>query len=215
MIKAVIFDMDGVILDSEPIHYQVEKAIMNDNGLEFQFEDHTKYVGQTTRDLWDDLCSKYQLPKAESLADLDEKHYLDELKSGRIEPISGVKELIISLYEQGYKLIIASSAVRGNIEVVMNEFDLNKYFQGYVSGQDVLKTKPNPDIFLKAAEKIGVSPEHCLVVEDAKHGVAAAKSAGMTCIGFQNLNSGNQDLSEADVIVDKIEEIKIKHIQKL
>lgn len=215
MIKAVIFDMDGVILDSEPIHYEVEKKIMNDNGHDFQFEDHARYIGQTTRDLWDDLCTKHDLSEgAEKLAALDCHNYLNELKFGDIEPILGVKELIQSLYEQGYKLIVASSAVRENIEVVLGKFDLNTYFQGYVSGQDVKKTKPNPDIFLKAADKIGESPQNCLVIEDAKHGVAAAKSAGISCVAFRNLNSGNQDLSNADYIVNSIEEINIELIKK-
>jgi len=216
MIEAVIFDMDGVILDSEPIHYRVEKAIMKENGFDFQFEDHAGYVGQTTQDLWDDLCTKHHLPiGAEVLSAIDEKNYLNKLKNGSIQPIAGVKELIESLHNDGIKLIIASSAVRNNIEVVMDKFDIRKYFEGYVSGQDVQKTKPNPEIFLKAAEKLDVSPEDCVVIEDAKHGVEAAKSAGMLCIAFKNLNSGNQDLSKADVVVDRMEEINIEMIQNL
>ena len=216
MIKAVIFDMDGVILDSEPIHYNVEKKIMNNNNLDFQFEDHARYVGQTTRDLWDDLCIRHKLPEgAEKLAAIDCHNYLNELKHGKIVPITGVVNLINELYSKGIKLIVASSAVRENIEVVLEKFDLNKYFLGYVSGQDVRKTKPNPDIFLKAAERIDVQPENCLVIEDAKHGVEAAKSAGMTCIGFRNLNSGNQDLSKADLIVDAIDEINFDKLNSL
>lgn len=213
MIEAVIFDMDGVILDSEPIHYKVEKAIMKENGLDFQFEDHARYVGQTTRDLWDDLCKRHHLPDgAEVLSARDSEDYFNELKHGDIEPIAGIKELIQTLHRKGIKLIVASSSLRVNIEVVLDTFDIKKYFQGYVSGQDVKKTKPNPDIFLKAAKQLEVFPENCLVIEDAKHGVEAAKSAGMACIAFKNLNSGNQDLSKADKTVNEINEIKLEMI---
>ncbi|MFT7161627.1 MAG: HAD superfamily hydrolase (TIGR01509 family), partial [Bacteroidia bacterium] len=151
----------------------------------------------------------------EILSLLDNADYMQELKSGDIQPVPGVIELIKRLHEIEIPMIVASSAIRENIEVVTDRFGITKYFQGYVSGQDVERTKPNPDIFLKAAEKLNIEPENCLVIEDAKHGVEAAKAANMFCIGYRNLNSGDQDLSKADMIVDKIDEIKLNEINEL
>lgn len=217
MIKAVIFDMDGVIMDSESIHYKIEKAILKNNFNEpFEFEDHARFVGQTTQNLWRTICKERNLSQGfEILSLLDNADYMQELKSGDIQPVPGVIELIKRLHEIEIPMIVASSAIRENIEVVTDRFGITKYFQGYVSGQDVERTKPNPDIFLKAAEKLNIEPENCLVIEDAKHGVEAAKAANMFCIGYRNLNSGDQDLSKADMIVDKIDEIKLNEINEL
>ncbi|MFT7035335.1 MAG: HAD superfamily hydrolase (TIGR01509 family) [Cyclobacteriaceae bacterium] len=217
MIKAVIFDMDGVIMDSESIHYKIEKAILKNNFNEpFEFEDHARFVGQTTQNLWRTICKERNLSQGfEILSLLDNADYMQELKSGDIQPVPGVIELIKRLHEIEIPMIVASSAIRENIEVVTDSFGITKYFQGYVSGQDVERTKPNPDIFLKAAEKLNIEPENCLVIEDAKHGVEAAKAANMFCIGYRNLNSGDQDLSKADMIVDKIDEIKLNEINEL
>jgi HAD superfamily hydrolase (TIGR01509 family) len=217
MIKAVIFDMDGVIMDSEPIHYKIEKAILKNNFNEpFEFADHARFVGQTTQDLWRTICKERNLSQGfEILSLLDNADYMQELKSGDIQAVPGAIELIKRLHEIAIPMIVASSAIRENIEVVTDRFGITKYFQGYVSGQDLERTKPNPDIFLKAAEKLNIEPENCLVIEDAKHGVEAAKAAGMFCIGYRNLNSGDQDLSKADMIVDEIEEIKLNEINEL
>lgn len=112
-------------------------------------------------------------------------------------------------------MIVASSATRHNIETVMAKFEIEEDFEGYASGQDVSRPKPNPDIFLLAAEKLGLAPQDCVVIEDAKHGVGAAKSAGMPCIGYRNSSSGDQDLSEADKIVDHIDLITIDLLKEL
>ena len=217
MIKAVIFDMDGVIMDSEPIHYKIEKAILKNNFNEpFEFKDHARFVGQTTQDLWRTICKERNLSQGfEILSLLDNADYMQELKSGDIQPVPGVIGLIEKLHENGIPMIVASSAIRQNIEVVLDRFEITKYFQGYVSGQDVVLTKPNPDIFLKAAEKLNIAPDKCLVIEDAKHGIEAAKAADMFCIGYRNKNSGDQDLSKADMIVDEINEINLSEINEI
>jgi len=216
MIEGVIFDMDGVIMDSEPIHYKVEKAILANFEESFEFEDHARFVGQTTRDLWKTLCEERNLPQGfEVLALLDNADYMQELEKGEITPIAGLIELLKNLKAQKIPMVVASSAIRKNIDTVISRFDIRSYFEGSVSGQDVEKTKPNPEIFLKAAKVIDIKPENCLVIEDAKHGVAAAKAAGMFCIALRNLNSGNQDLSQADMIVNNLSEIDRNVVNQL
>lgn len=216
MIEGVIFDMDGVIMDSEPIHYKVEKAILSNFNEPFELQDHARFVGQATQDLWKTLCEERNLSQSfEVLALLDNADYMEELKSGEIAAIDGVVDLIKGLQSRGIPLVVASSAIRQNIEVVIDRLDIKQFFEGYVSGQDVEKTKPNPDIFLKAADLIKIEPAKCLVIEDAKHGVEAAKAAGMFCIGYKNLNSGNQDLSRADMVVEHLSDINLDKVNSL
>lgn len=216
MLEAVIFDMDGVILDSEPVHFGVEREMLERFGVEFQFEEHTGFVGQTTLDLWNALCAKYGIPEDPvALAREDNENYQSTLINTEIQPIPGVRELITELDRRYVKMVVASSAVRKNIDIVLNKFLLKEYFQGYVSGQDVFKTKPDPEIFLRASAMVGASPEKCVVIEDAAHGVHAAKNAGMTCIAYRNENSGRQDLTAADHIVESLSEINLNLIEGL
>ena len=216
MLKAVIFDMDGVLMNSEDIHYEVEKNILKRFDVDFKMEEHVRYVGQRTVDLWTGVCSDHGLASDPVLlAKEDNESYMLELQKGDFEPVSGIPELIDHLEECGIRMIIASSANRSNIEVVMEKFRLVDRFEGYASGQDVSRAKPNPDIFLLAAEKLRLEPENCLVIEDARHGVEAAKSAGMTCIGYRNPSSGDQDLSLANLIVDDINQLNVKLLNSL
>ena len=216
MIKAVIFDMDGVLMNSEDIHYEVERNILKRFNVDFQMEEHVKYVGQRTADLWKGVCVDHSLDvEPELLAKEDNANYMQELKKGEFEPVRGIPQLIDHLEENGIRMIVASSATRSNIDIVMNKFGIVDRFEGYASGQDVQRAKPNPDIFLLAAEKLGLDPADCLVIEDAKHGVEAAKAAGMICIGYRNPSSGNQDLSSADLITDDINELNIEVFNKL
>ncbi|MEO9964572.1 MAG: HAD family phosphatase [Reichenbachiella sp.] len=217
MLQAVIFDMDGVIMDSEPIHYDTEFEILKDFGVhEYPVEEHSKYVGMRTRDLWEGHIQKYGLSSSiQELTLKGDEAYIDRLRTGSFDPIAGVVDLIERLYQAGVKMIVASSASRENIKLVLDKFAIGNFFEGYVSSQDVERTKPNPDIFLLAAKKLDVDPAHCVVIEDAKHGVQAAISAGMKCIGYKNPNSGNQDLSKADLTLESHNNIDLKLLENL
>lgn len=217
MLEAVIFDMDGVIMDSEPIHYETEFEILKRFGVtEYPIEEHAKYVGMRTRDLWDGHIAKYGLDAtSEELTVEGDEAYIGALKENDFEPIAGLIDLLQRIKSGNIKMIVASSASRENIKLVLDKFAISDFFEGYVSSQDVKKTKPNPDIFLLAAKTLEVNPENCVVIEDAKHGVQAAVSAGMKCIGYRNQNSGNQDLSKADIILDSHDDIDLKLLEEL
>jgi len=209
MIKAVIFDMDGVIIDSEPIYLRVEMELFNKLGLTITEKDHDAFVGTTTRNMWEVLKNKFDISQSvDELVELERKSYDERLVSQKdLAPISGIIELIQSLNKIGMKLAIASSSLRSQIEIVVDLFKIRSYFLQLVSGDEVSKGKPEPDIFLLAAERLNAKPQECLVIEDSRNGVEAAKKAGMKCIGFQNPSSGRQDLSRADVVVGGIEGI--------
>ena len=124
-----------------------------------------------------------------------------------MEPIDGIRELLAELKALNIPAAIASSSPPVFIKAVLRKFDLLDHFECVVSGEEVERGKPAPDVYLKAAELLGVKPQDCMVLEDARHGVAAAKAAGMKCIGFVNPNSGNQDLSQADYVVHAVSEV--------
>ena len=210
MISCVIFDMDGVIIDSEPIYFEVEQQLFKEVGLELTREEHATYVGRS--DLWHSVKEKYQLDiDPDEITSKEKRRYLEIIKTSFDgDPIDGVSKLIKVLEEMGMTLVLASSSEMKNIELVLTKFDLIDYFDLRISGADLQTSKPHPEIFEKAAEMAKTPPENCLVIEDSANGVKAAKAANMTCIGYRNPNSGNQDLSYADWIIDSFDEFDFK-----
>jgi HAD superfamily hydrolase (TIGR01509 family) len=124
-----------------------------------------------------------------------------------LKPIQGIPELLEQLKRDGVLTAIASSSSRDFISLVVDRTGIRQYFDAFISGQELPESKPNPAIYLLAAQTLGVEPSECIVLEDAHLGVEAAKRAGMRCIGYRNPNSGAQDLSKADVVVDRMEKI--------
>ncbi len=211
MLKAVIFDMDGVIIDSEPVHMRLEGQIFKEMGIAVTEEEHHSFVGTTSYYMWGYLKNKYNLNQSiEELVEFDRERFYKYLNSEECEIIliDGVKEFIKSLYENGVKLAIASSSPLNVIEAVAKKFKLEQYFEAFITGDFVSKSKPEPDIFLLAAEKLDVNPDDCMVIEDSHNGVRAAKKAGMRCIGVNSDASGRQDISMTDLVINSFKEVK-------
>lgn len=208
--KAVIFDMDGVIIDSEPIHFEVDMQTMRDLGFDISSEELEKYVGTTNEYMFTDLKNKYNINQSiEEIINYKVELTKKKIIQSDLDPIEGIKELLVALKNKNIPTAIASSSPRSFIDVVVSKFNLQDYFKYIVSGEEVVHGKPAPDVYIETAKKLGLLTEECTVIEDSRNGVLAAKAAGMKCIGFQNINSGNQDLSKADIIVKSITEIKI------
>ncbi|NBC64595.1 MAG: HAD-IA family hydrolase [Bacteroidetes bacterium] len=210
MISCVIFDMDGVIIDSEPIYMKVEQDLFKEVGLELSHEEHATFVGRS--DLWKVLKEKYKLDiNIQEIHKKENERYLDIIKNSFDDsPIKGVVDVIEELHHNNIMLALASSSEMKNIELVLTKFGLLNYFNLRISGADLETSKPHPEIFEKAAKMAKKSPENCLVIEDSANGVRAAKAAGMQCIGFKNPNSGNQDLSPADWIIHSFDEFDLE-----
>ena len=209
MLKAVIFDMDGVLIDSEPLHYEANRILLlNKFNIELKYEYYKQFIGSTVKYLWEKMKNDFGIDgyTAEEL-----KLMADEIKEELIdtdgyEQIEGVAEFVCGLSDH-YKLAVASSSYLKNIKRNMDNLGITDEFEQIVSGTEVENPKPSPDIFLEAAKRLGVKPCECLVIEDSKNGVLAAKNAGMACLGFINPNSGNQDLSKADYLFESYEGI--------
>ena len=214
--KAVIFDMDGVIIDSEPIHFEVDMQTMREFGVNISKDELNKYVGTTNEYMLNDLINKYKIQRSlKEILEYKMELTIRRIKETKINAISGIPELLISLKHNNIKTAIGSSSPKELIITVIEKFQLGKYFDCIVSGDEVKEGKPKPDIYLEVSKRIGVNPEECIVIEDSRNGVLAAKNAGMKCFGFRNVNSGNQDLSKADIIVDSIRNIDIEIIKVL
>lgn len=204
MIKAVIFDMDGVVADSEPIHIKAENKTLAPFKLQVTKEDYQEFMGQSTKLLLQSLIKKHSLDvDLEELYSIHKKNLL-QLYNSEVIPMSGAFKLIESLRGQNYPLALASSSNSQLVESVINKFKIRDTFKAVVSGSDVKNLKPAPDIFLTAAQYLSVSPENSLVIEDSTAGVKAAKAANMVCMGFKSPHSPNQDFSLADKVVDDL-----------
>lgn len=204
MKKAYIFDMDGVIYDSEPIHARAKKQVLAEYGIDISAERLATFVGRSSRDFYGTMVEENPACGASWQELAKKKHdlYRKLLTEDRsIQAIPGVRELLERIKAAGYLIGLGSSSTMEMINLVLNRFDLKKYFSVVVSGDELPRSKPDPLIFLTVAEKLGVAPTDCVVIEDAGAGVAAAKAAGMYCIGYNNPNSGPQNLSGADMIV--------------
>lgn len=214
MLKAVIFDMDGVIVDSEPLHRKSYQKMFSDFDLKVSKELYESFTGQATKAICERLCGTFNLDyDPQLLVNQKRKHFsllFDEDHEFCL--IEGVLDLIKDYHQSGLNLVLASSASMQNINRIFERFDLDSYFKAKLSGADLKASKPHPEIFIKATEASGFPKENCFVIEDSTNGIRAAKSAGLFCVGFESPNSKNQNYSKADLTINSFEEIRYPKI---
>lgn len=205
MLKAFIFDMDGVIIDSEPLHFQSDRMVMKDFGINISDDELNSFVGVTNPEMWAVLLDRYNVDATvEKLLEIQHKYKAQLLGQNKLQPIDGIPELLIELKKKEIPIALASSSSRQFIELVLRSLHIYEFFDVIISGEEVKNSKPSPDIFLKAAAELKVDPKDCVVLEDSCNGVKAAKAAGMKCIAYINPNSGIQDVSLADCAVSTL-----------
>ena len=207
--KAVIFDMDGVLIDSEPLHQKVGYKMMHDLAIPLDEGNFLRFTGTTVISMWKTLAQEYELSQSpEELTSLYNKQFTDRLAgSDEVSLFKGVRDVLENLNRKGVPVAVASSSNREVIESVLNHFGIIDHFRIIVSGSDIRHSKPDPEIFLKVAQVLGLNPSECIVIEDSSNGVMAAKRAGMFCVGFKS-KGNHQDITNASVIVNSFDEVE-------
>ena len=209
MIKGIIFDMDGVLVDSQPAHFVFDIKSLEKCGVIRDTAFVTQYAGMAGPDRW----AKYKkdLALTEDVDTLVARHaatIADCLNDFQFVPIRGVTELLVFLKEKGLRLAVASSSDTAFVHRMLGLLKLDRYFDAIVCGDEITRSKPAPDIFLKAAQVLGLTPERCIVIEDSGAGTLAASRAGIPCVGYINPNSGQQDLSPAFQTIHSFDELR-------
>jgi len=206
--KTVLWDMDGVIADSNLLHFAAWQETFAKRGVKFTREDFTKLFG-TRNDFIIHSVMGEEVPERDVkiMAQEKEENFRRKAK-GNIKPFPGVVKLLNAIKNGNFKLGLVSSAPKENIDLVIGELNLEGFFDCIVFGREVSESKPSPQIYLLAAEKLEVTPKDCVVIEDSPLGVNAAKNAGMQCLAISNTHP-RQELEEADKVVASLENIDL------
>jgi HAD superfamily hydrolase (TIGR01509 family) len=208
-LQAVIFDMDGVLVDSEPWHFEIECKLYKKLGLDVPDEVHLTYIGSANDHMYSDLKRRYDIPMTlQELLEWDAKYRVEVFREMEdIKPNPGLIDLLKALKAANLKIAVATSSVPEVVEIVLEKCKIDSYFDIIVTTEEAGKSKPAPDVFLLAAKKLGVAPENCIIFEDSLNGIKAARSAGIYCIAYQPHNDLQQDASAADQLIHDFNEI--------
>ncbi|WP_350284237.1 HAD-IA family hydrolase [uncultured Croceitalea sp.] len=217
MIKAILFDMDGVIIDSEPLHHKAYHAMFDEVGITVSDQLYESFTGRATIQICQDLVRYFDLAaRAEELVAIKRRNFKHLFfNDPDLDLIAGVRELIEDYYNNGLTLVLASSASMPNINNVFQRFGLERYFKGKLSGADLKASKPHPEIFLRAAEVSGCKKEECMVIEDSTNGIQAAHTAGIYCVAFKSEHSKNQEYTLANKVISDFGEISFNRLKSL
>ena len=209
--------MVGFIFNFEPLHHLAYKKMFEEFKLDVSNSLYESFTGQSTYSICEQLCEIFDLKvDANSLVLSKRKHFKIIFENdSSFEMIDGAMNLIKDYFENNLTLVLASSASMTNIERIFKKFDLNKFFKAKISGADLKESKPNPEIFIKAAQLAGFKKDECIVIEDSTSGIAAAKSAQIYCVGYDSLNSKNQNYDKANLVINNFKEIQFDKISKL
>ncbi len=213
-LKAVLFDMDGVIVDTEPLHRKAYFKTFEDLGINVNEELYASFTGNSTKKVCNTLIDVFNLDiTPQEIAEIKRKYfkYLFDHDT-EFDLILGVYELINHYYDNGIKLVLASSASEQTINWVFEKFDLDKFFVSKISGATLTESKPHPEIFIKAADIAGEERQDCMVIEDSTNGIIAAHKAGIFCAAYKSAHSKNQDYSLAQIVVDDYSELESKKL---
>jgi len=209
--------MDGVIVDTEPVHHHAYNQHFEQLNIEVNAEMYASFTGNSTKNIFERLKIQFNLDEdVATLVETKRNLFNDAFDNKEdLYLLDGVEDLIKDLYDNGMQLVLASSSATVTINRVFNRFRLHKYFTHIVSGEDFPKSKPHPAIFLKAAELANTPVENCIVIEDSTNGIMAAKAAGIYCIGYDSFHSKLQDYSLADVVITDFKELSYRKIKNL
>lgn len=209
--------MDGVIVNSEPLHHQVCKIQFENLKIDVSDEMFATFTGNSNKMIYEKLIDIFNLNHSvEALISEKNQLFIEAFHQNQNHQlIEGVKDLIEELYAKGMQLIVASSSEMEIINTVFDRYELQSYFSHKISGADFLESKPNPALFLKAIALSGHEKSECIVIEDSTNGIKAAKAAGIYCIAYKAADVNTQNQTLADTIIHHYKELNFENISKI
>ena len=209
--------MDGVIVDTEPVHHFAYNQHFKQLNIEITPEMYASFTGNSTKNIFEKLKAHFNLKEdVTTLVETKRNLFNDAFDHKEdLYLLEGVEDLIKELHTNGIQLVLASSSAHVTINRIFTRFNLHQYFTHIVSGEDFPKSKPHPAIFQHAAFLSGTPIENCIVIEDSTNGILAAKAAGIYCIGYDSVNSKMQDYSKADKVISHFNELSFEKIRTI
>jgi beta-phosphoglucomutase len=216
--RAVIWDVDGTLVDTAQLHFQAWQRLAQELNRPFTHADFTATFGRRNPEILRQLFSPhYTDAEVEDLGFRKEELYRAAARAG-VDLLPGVRALLEGLHAAGFQQAIGSSAPKGNLDLILELTQTGPVFEAIVSQEDTQRGKPDPEVFLVAAAKLGVAPAHCLVLEDAVAGVQAAKAGGMKCIAVRFIGHHPEESlrqAGADLVVHSLEEVSVQTVRQL
>ena len=215
MKNTVIFDMDGVIVDTEPLHKKAYYQHFEELKIDVDAELFSRFTGKSTRNVYQMIKEIFAIDtNVEDLIQRKRTLFYDLFDSDpALKLLDGVEVLIKNLYSANFQLILASSAAKSTIHRIFKRFNLFPFFSHLVSGEDFPESKPNPAIFIEAQRLSGNEKSHCIIIEDSTNGILAANGAEIFCVGYKSENSKNQNYETADLVIHHFDELKVEELE--
>jgi beta-phosphoglucomutase len=207
--KAIIFDMDGTLIDSEPLHLLAYQAVLSRYDLGYSEKDNRDFLGRKDIDVCKALIAQHKLELSPQQLIAIKEELVKDLLRQSAAPRDGVLKVLRAGQARSLPMAVASSATLPTIEFVVDILNIREFFQTLTSGDEVAHGKPAPDVFLLAAKRLNVKPSNCLVIEDTLNGIRAAKAAEMQCIAIPCDATKHEDHSQADAVLASLEKFDV------
>ena len=218
MIKAAIYDLDDLMVNSDPLHKEAWDIVLSRYGrsiMEISEEKRTGWIGMRLIDVSKQIHEELKLPITLEQFYADRKKVFMDLVKESLTEMPGLQHSLELFKKNGFRIAIASSGTTEYIGTVLKMFNISEYFETIVSGEDVKVGKPDPEPYLVACRKLGLPPSECVVLEDATKGIQSAKSAGCYCIAVRNTYTLPQDLGKADVALNSLNQVSLEMVRSL